>query len=396
MSVLDISTLAPKKPVDLHVDFTALSDFEKILALHHGSTVAEHKYDGFGLKLATDSEVQMYSLDNSAFNPACFPELTEAFAQLPSLKGIGELVGKSSGKRFRHDDEFRAVQLRPKNTYSARIDALAQEYPLEVRLYDLFEIDGKSLIGLPLQERLRILQQTLPMDGAISYAQGRVTSDAHELQSWLHTAFEEGKEGFVVKDLTTPYVPGKRTKDWLKLKRQTTFDLLVIGLYQTPERLQEQWPCANLLGGVINENTGKIETFGKITIPSRDLAGQIYDRLDGVLAHTWSKKKPYYWQNDKGTAKHDPSVEYAPTMVERGGEMMRKVPFLYVKNPLKNSFVVETSCLNVSTGKDSWHSCGLHEGPGHTMRQPKFLRVRDDKTTRQATTTQQVLGYTAG
>jgi ATP-dependent DNA ligase len=193
-------------------------------------------------------------------------------------------------------------------------------------------------------------------------------------------------------------VSGTRTKDWLKLKNKVTFDLVVLGLYQTPERVRDGWPCSNLLGGVLNTATGKLETLAKITTPSRAVAEGVYHRLakNGCLAYTWSENRPYYWQNERGSVHQDPAVVYAPSLLAKGGSMLKKLPSLYVRDPMKNSLVIEACCLSLSTGEDNWQSCGLGSGGPYTMRQPVFARFRDDKKTTQATTAQQVLVYAGG
>jgi ATP-dependent DNA ligase len=346
----------------------------------------------------------MYSLGNNPWNPLCVPELHKDFGRLPSLKAIGELVGRPTREHFTNLEERAAVQSRPLEKYDERrIKELAATQPLDIRLYDILEVNGKSLLSLPLAERRATLENLLTKHKTkhILATDQRIISDPAELREATLQMFEDGHEGFVVKDLTTPYIPpGKdkpvRGKDWIKLKTAPTFDVIVLGLYQTPELLRKGWPCSNLLGGVQNTRTGKLETLTKITFPSEAKAREAYERLAPHLACTWSPERKHFWENEPtAPVQHDPSVLYNPALLGRK-PLMKKIPFLYVKDPLRNSYVIEAECLNVSSGKDNWHSCGLEDGgKTYTLLQARQERIRDDKTTAQATTSQQILKYVA-
>jgi ATP-dependent DNA ligase len=381
----------PKKPADFPIDHQNITPFEKILKLHHGQTLADRKYDGFGVKLEISRKPSLFSLNDNSFDIECFPELQEELAKLPTMHAIGELVGKKTRANYSHADEFSAVQLRPKTSYTPNIISLTKEMPLELRIYDFLELKDRPTANMPLYDRRKLIQDTFAKNKSVIAAEGNIVNTPAALQRILIQEFDSGSEGLVVKDLTSSYIPNTRTRDWLKLKRQSTFDLITIGLYQTVERLAQGWPCSNVLGGVLNKDTGMIETFSKITLPSRRLADEVYAKLSKHLAYTWSEDKKFYWENAPGDVKKDKAVAYSDIMTMRGGEMMRKMPFAYVKDPMCNGLVLEASCLNISTGADTWHTCGTQQGVAYTMRQPKFLRMREDKTPREATTTQQIL-----
>jgi ATP-dependent DNA ligase len=52
--------------------------------------------------------------------------------------------------------------------------------------------------------------------------------DAAEVEAAFAVARERGNEGLMIKDLDSPYTPGRRGKSWLKLKRElATLDVVV-------------------------------------------------------------------------------------------------------------------------------------------------------------------------
>jgi ATP-dependent DNA ligase len=402
----DVSSFPPMKPKDLGIDYTKLSSFEKILQMHGGQTAVERKYDGYGIKFDT-AKGEIYSLDDTRWDLACVPEIAEALRALPPMVGIGELVGKPTHEGFTNIDEFKAVSSRSLVKYSPNVEKAAKEKPLELRVYDILELRGKDVSIFPLKERRVLLEKNLDKESSVLPTEAYIVDSAAELKTELEAAFDKGSEGFVVKDLRTPYKPGTRTQAWLKLKQKVAVDVLVVGLYQTEERLAQGWPCSNALGAVYNRDTGKYETFVKINMPSKAVAEELCARVAEHAEYTWSEDKPFFWdylvKEGKKTktlprppAQTDESVVYNPIMFEQTGQMMRKIPFQYIKNPAQNSVVVEVSGMNVSSGEETLYACGMDTGRAYTVRQPIFSRFRDDKRPDQVTTTDQILAYVDG
>src|SRR5204862_4116753 len=51
---------------------------------------------------------------------------------------------------------------------------------------------------------------------------------AQELEQLFEAALARGNEGLMIKDVESPYTPGRRGKSWLKLKRElATLDVVV-------------------------------------------------------------------------------------------------------------------------------------------------------------------------
>lgn len=81
--------------------------------------------------------------------------------------------------------------------------------------FDLLEVDGESLLDVPLMERKRHLEGVLvPGD------QVRLTPYVtRNLKAWGDTLKEQGFRRAVIKDPNSPYSPGQTTGAWLVVER---------------------------------------------------------------------------------------------------------------------------------------------------------------------------------
>jgi bifunctional non-homologous end joining protein LigD len=97
--------------------------------------------------------------------------------------------------------------------------------PLVYFAFDLLELDGTARIGEPLEARKRALRQLL--DARVATVVFSESFD--DGPALLEAARERGLEGIVAKRLESPYRPGRRTREWLKLKLDANDEFLVVG-----------------------------------------------------------------------------------------------------------------------------------------------------------------------
>jgi bifunctional non-homologous end joining protein LigD len=103
--------------------------------------------------------------------------------------------------------------------------------------FDLLELDGVSLVDLPLTERKGRLQKLLdPANHAV-----RLSEDFDDGDALLAAARERGLEGIVAKRPSSRYLPGKRTSDWLKIKLQRRQEFVVAGYTRGEGRRAESF-----------------------------------------------------------------------------------------------------------------------------------------------------------
>lgn len=392
---LDIEQFKVKKPQDLEIDLSNDTDISKILKLHGGKTLAEKKYDGFGILVDNRNKLALYSLAKNPWNPNSVPELCDDFAKLPKGFYVGEIVGKKNKQIFTKDDEFFAANTRNFENPNGKTLQLASSHPLEIRVYDILQLGSKILATTPTKDIKTILADALKGKNILPVEHNYFDSSSLLLESVLEQ-ISNGSEGFVVKNpngtysKNGDYVVGSRNKDWIKIKSKVTFDCAVLGLYQTETRLAQGWKCSNLLLGVYNEDTGLFETITKLTVASEDIAKTLHDKIAKHCKYSFSQDNPYNWQNKKVAPNKSSQVLYSPKLLQ--GSPNEKVPYLYVENPKRDSIVVEVSAMQITTPKDSWHSCGLTYGQPHSLRQPVYVKEREKKPL-EATTTKQIRYY---
>ncbi len=95
---------------------------------------------------------------------------------------------------------------------------------LALVLFDLLEVNGESLIELPLGERRRRLEELVAPSAQVLLSP--VFDDGAAL---LAAAREQGLEGVVAKRADSRYEPGKRSRNWRKVKVRLEQELVIAG-----------------------------------------------------------------------------------------------------------------------------------------------------------------------
>ncbi|HLO36112.1 MAG TPA: non-homologous end-joining DNA ligase, partial [Candidatus Deferrimicrobium sp.] len=96
---------------------------------------------------------------------------------------------------------------------------------LVYQVFDLLHLDGRSLLGVPLEDRKRLLRSVLRETSRVRYA-SHVVGDG---VAFMAAAKTRGLEGIVAKLRRSRYEPGRRTPAWLKLKIRPEQELVVGG-----------------------------------------------------------------------------------------------------------------------------------------------------------------------
>src|SRR5947208_32538 len=103
--------------------------------------------------------------------------------------------------------------------------------PTIASLFDLLQLDGKSLVSLPLEARKNVLERLCAgARESIRYS-GAIGSDANPL---LEEVNRRGLEGIIGKQRNSIYEPGRRSGAWIKLKCVNEQEF-VIGGYTPPQ-----------------------------------------------------------------------------------------------------------------------------------------------------------------
>ncbi|TME25299.1 MAG: hypothetical protein E6I64_11175 [Chloroflexi bacterium] len=130
----------------------------------------------------------------------------------PEWSGTRVLVRIGGGPRFRG---YAGTVEGPRELY----DAIVADARCETAIIDgvlvLLEIDGESLLAVPLLERRRHLAGVLTPSPNV-----RLTPYVTRgLRSWHDTLLAQGFKRAVLKNWNSAYAPGKTTDDWLVVEK---------------------------------------------------------------------------------------------------------------------------------------------------------------------------------
>ena len=152
-----------------------------------------------------------------------YPELRALSPQLGSREAVldGEIVAFDDQGR----PSFERLQQRMHASSPSVIRRLASEAPVSYIIFDLLYLDGHTTIALPYRER-RALLEGIELKGPAWQTPAYHAGEGREL---LAAAAEQRLEGVVAKRLDSPYRPGRRTDEWLKIKNVNRQELVIGG-----------------------------------------------------------------------------------------------------------------------------------------------------------------------
>ena len=185
----------------------------------------EWKFDGARVQIHKEGEkVRIYSrrMENVTLS---LPEISKVTIKQVMAKSAildGEAVATGDDGR---PLPFQDILKRFRRKYD--VEKLAVQIPLHLHLFDLIYLDGNSLIDRPLSERRQLLVGIADPEIVASQV---LTNNLEEAEGIYKEALAAGHEGIMIKDPASVYAPGKRGKNWLKIKPvMETLDLVVIG-----------------------------------------------------------------------------------------------------------------------------------------------------------------------
>ena len=212
-----------------------------------GDWIYELKFDGIRLiAVKRDDKVSLLSRNQNEL-AGRFPEIVEAVKDLSARECVidGEVVALDKQGR----SSFQLLQAR---------EMEGRKTPVYFYAFDLLQLDGKSLVSLPLEARKNVLEKLCADAGDPIRYSGAIGGDAKLL---LEEVKRRGLEGIIGKQRNSVYEPGRRSGAWIKLKcvEQQEF---VIGGYTPPQGARKHFG-AILVGYYENKKlvfAGKVGT----------------------------------------------------------------------------------------------------------------------------------------
>ncbi len=301
--------------------------------------VVQTKYDGARVQIhhAEDGETRLFSRSLEDLTDS-LPDVVEtveaAVAEDTDLILDAEVVAVGDEGPL----PFQEVLRRLRRKY--RIEEMRDEVELELYVFDvLYEGDG-ALIDETLRGRHETVAERVDEE---TVARTAYVEDTEGMRREENEALDSGHEGLVVKNPESAYSPGRRGKNWLKLKPEPeTLDLVVTGGEWGEGRR------ASLVGSYLLGVRGEdgYETVGKVATGLTD------ERLEELTER--------FVGGDDGlvVSEDGKEIEYQPSVIfEVGYEEIQKSPVY---------------------------------SSGYALRFPRFLGVRDDKSVEDADTAERL------
>lgn len=193
--------------------------------------IFELKWDGFrAMALLQDRQAKLFSRNNLIFNSR-FPSLIEELNQLPieaCLDGEIVVVDEKGKPSFQLLQNF---SRQPKGH-------------LIYYVFDLLYLNGRDLRNIPLIQRKELLKSILPENHS------KIKFCDHVYKkgtSFFKEVAKMGMEGIIAKLISSPYLEGKRSKNWLKIKTHLRQEMVICG-FTSPKGSREYF--GSLLLGV--------------------------------------------------------------------------------------------------------------------------------------------------
>lgn len=330
----------------------------------------EYKYDGERTQIhqCEDGQVIIFSrnLENLSIK---YPDIVEKIQRVEKHPSVKTFVLDCEAVAWdpiqRKLLSFQVLSTRKRKDVS--IDNIKVQICLFA--FDLLFLNGESLLRYSLQERRSLLFSLFkPLEEHFQFVKYIDSTNINDIQTLLDDSFRDGCEGLMVKTLEeehSSYEPSKRSMKWLKVKKDylagigDSLDLVVIGgdygrgkrtgvyggfLLATYDDEQEVYqPICKLGTGLSEDDLEKFSTMMKECLIPGPKA--YYDVAEGIKPDEWFDAV-YVWEVKAADFSISPLYSAAKGLID--------------------------------------------PGKGLSLRFPRFVRVRDDKTPEQATTSSQV------
>ena len=218
----DASTITLFQPVRFMLASPVETPREAFERMGADTVWTEEKYDGVRCQLHRQaSRVELFSRDLKETTGA-FPELVERAPGIGhDVLFDGEVLAHRGGRVLRFFELQRRLGRK-------QVDqALRDEVPVVLVIFDLLWLDGRTLLDESLTARRKLLEG-LGLEHPFLLARLEEATDPQHLDRIFAETRERGNEGLMVKDPLSPYTPGRRGLAWLKLKRPlATLDVVV-------------------------------------------------------------------------------------------------------------------------------------------------------------------------
>jgi DNA ligase-1 len=276
----------------------------------------EFKYDGFRMlvhKKKNEIIVFTRSLENVTKQ---FPEVVDYIQKY--VKGEtfildAEAVGYN--KKTKEYTDFQKISQRIRRKYD--IDRLQKELPIELNVFDILYLDGKSLLEEPFEKRTKILRKILTNHPyKIIASKQLITGNEKKAEEFYKKALKNNQEGVMMKNLESHYRPGRRVGNMVKMKpEERDLDLVITGAeYGTGKR--SGWLSSFILS-CKHPTKNEFLEVGKVGTGIKEKKGQTEKGEEEITFESLTKLiKPLITKEKGKTVSIKPKIVVAVTYQE--------------------------------------------------------------------------------
>ncbi len=184
--------------------------------------IYEVKWDGIRVLITLDEGILTLNSRSGKDITRQFPELIIPEKAFRAANGIfdAEIVCLDNAGK----PDFKQVITRLTAAGEAAIKRLMKSQPVHCYVFDCLFLDGRQLTAEPLHKRKTWLADALRKDTPY-----RISEWVTEGELLMEAAREHQLEGIMAKHRDGKYYPGKRTREWVKIKLRNTAECALIG-----------------------------------------------------------------------------------------------------------------------------------------------------------------------
>jgi DNA ligase-1 len=221
----------------------------------------EDKFDGIRAQLhRKGDEVEIYSRDLRPITSEFMDLVRPAQSLDRDVILDGEIIAYAEGKKLTFFDLQKRLGRRDNRLDQGDL-FFGEAVPVRFLAFDLLAIDGKGCLEKPLCERRTLLDE-ITFNEAIQSCEVIQVANPKEVDQAFNESRKRGNEGLIAKDPFSPYSPGRRGKQWLKLKKaMPTLDVVVVKAQQGHGKRAHV--LSDYTFSVRDEESGELRIIGK-------------------------------------------------------------------------------------------------------------------------------------
>ncbi len=339
-----------------------ISEPQLVLDKYGGEAHVQYKYDGFRVQIHKDGETVRLFSRNLEETTLMFPDIIAGV--LSQVKAKTAIFDSEALAYSPESEEFLPFQETTKRRRKHGIEEAQKSLPLKAFVFDVMYLNRKSLVDTPLNERIKILEDSIQGDEVLVKQPGEFTKEARRIQELFDDALTQGLEGLIIKRPDSKYEAGARNFNWIKMKRHTqgelkdTVDCVILGyIYGRGKRAD--FGAGALLVGLYDKKADEFVSVCKIGT--------------GLTDEEW---REIHKRADKIKVDHKPA---------RVNSII--TPSVWVEPEI----VIEVLADEIT--KSPNHTAGKTDTtPGYALRFPRLVRFRDDdRKAEDATTVEELI-----